>query len=283
MKTTTVVLFALVLSQPLSAQWPQFRGPEGTGHSASTDLPLTWAEGKNVKWKTAVHGRAWSSPVILGNQVWMTTATPDGRELFAVALDRDSGKIVFDLKLFRCRDASVCASVQYLRVADARHRARPCVCDVRVTRHRRDRHQDRQGHLGAPRLRVQSFSRRGLVADSLRGSAAYALRRQRPSVRRRARQAHGQDRLADAAVDRFSGSRPGRQAEGGRRFPQGLCDAADRDGRGPPGHGERRIEGGLRLRPADRQGAVESDRARQPLGQLAAGGGARSRVRADGV
>ena len=100
MKTTTVLLFALVLTQPLSAQWPQFRGPEGTGHSASTGLPLTWAEGKNVAWKTAVHGRAWSSPVILGNQVWMTTATPDGRELFAVALDRDSGKIVFDLKLF---------------------------------------------------------------------------------------------------------------------------------------------------------------------------------------
>jgi outer membrane protein assembly factor BamB len=99
-KTTTVLLFALVLTQPLLAQWPQFRGPEGTGHAASTALPLTWAEGKNVTWKTAVHGRAWSSPVILGNQVWMTTATPDGRELFAVALDRDSGKIVFDLKLF---------------------------------------------------------------------------------------------------------------------------------------------------------------------------------------
>ena len=90
----------MTVTQPLSAQWPQFRGPEGTGHSASTGLPLTWAEGKNVVWKTAVHGRAWSSPVILGNQVWMTTATPDGRELFAVALDRDSGKIVFDLKLF---------------------------------------------------------------------------------------------------------------------------------------------------------------------------------------
>jgi outer membrane protein assembly factor BamB len=99
-KTTTVLLFALVLTQPLLAQWPQFRGPEGTGHAASTVLPLTWAEGKNVTWKMAVHGRAWSSPVILGNQVWMTTATPDGRELFAVALDRDSGKIVFDLKLF---------------------------------------------------------------------------------------------------------------------------------------------------------------------------------------
>ncbi len=48
-----------------------------------------------------MHGRAWSSPVILGGQIWMTTATQDGRELFAVALDRDSGKILFDLKLFQ--------------------------------------------------------------------------------------------------------------------------------------------------------------------------------------
>jgi outer membrane protein assembly factor BamB len=87
-------------SLPLKAQWPQFRGPDGNGQSSSTSLPLTWGEGKNVRWKTAVHGRAWSSPVILGNQVWMTTATEDGRQLFAVALDRDSGKILFDLKLF---------------------------------------------------------------------------------------------------------------------------------------------------------------------------------------
>jgi outer membrane protein assembly factor BamB len=81
-------------------QWPQFRGPEGNGLSPNTGLPLTWSETQNVRWKTAIHGRAWSSPVILGRQVWMTTATPDGKELFAVAVDRDSGKIAFDLKLF---------------------------------------------------------------------------------------------------------------------------------------------------------------------------------------
>src|SRR5262245_7699054 len=80
-------------SLTLHAQWPQFRGPDGTGVSASTNLPLTWGEGKNVRWKTAIHGRAWSSPVILGNQVWVTTATQDGRELSAIAVDRDSGKI----------------------------------------------------------------------------------------------------------------------------------------------------------------------------------------------
>ena len=97
-----MLLLALVLSTlPLHAQWPQFRGPDGTGNAPSRrSCRSTWGEDKNVRWKTAVHGRAWSSPVILGNQIWMTTATEDGRELFAVALDRDSGKIVFDLKLF---------------------------------------------------------------------------------------------------------------------------------------------------------------------------------------
>ena len=85
-------MLSLLSTLPLQAQWPQFRGPDGNGHAASTDLPLTWGEGKNVRWKTAVHGRAWSSPVILGSQIWMTTATEDGRELFAVALDRDRAR-----------------------------------------------------------------------------------------------------------------------------------------------------------------------------------------------
>lgn len=84
----------------LGWQWPEFRGPNGTGHAGERGLPLTWSETEHVRWKTAVHGRAWSSPVVLDRQVWVTTATPDGRQLFAVALDRDSGAIVHDLKLF---------------------------------------------------------------------------------------------------------------------------------------------------------------------------------------
>ncbi len=80
--------------------WPQFRGPTGQGVSDSTGLPVKWGEDENVVWKTAIHGRAWSSPVILGNQIWMTTATPDGRKLFAVCVDKDGGKVVHDLKLF---------------------------------------------------------------------------------------------------------------------------------------------------------------------------------------
>src|SRR5262245_34984506 len=90
-----VFALALVLSQ-----WPQFRGPDGNGVSRATDLPLKWSETENVRWKTPIHGRAWSSPIVIGDRVWMTTATPDGKQLYAVAVDKQSGRIVFDLKLF---------------------------------------------------------------------------------------------------------------------------------------------------------------------------------------
>lgn len=83
-----------------SENWNQFRGPTGQGLSDSTGLPLKWSEEQHVKWKIPIHGKAWSSPVIWGNQVWLTTATPEGRELYAVCVDRTTGRILSDQKLF---------------------------------------------------------------------------------------------------------------------------------------------------------------------------------------
>jgi outer membrane protein assembly factor BamB len=98
------VVLAAIAQPVLRAQWPQFRGPDGIGlapaRAGTKIVPLTWAEDRNVRWKTPIHGRAWSSPVVLGDQIWTTTATEDGRQLFAIAVDRMSGRIVHDLKLF---------------------------------------------------------------------------------------------------------------------------------------------------------------------------------------
>ena len=44
--------------------WPQFRGPNGDGHAPASGLPLHFGEKEHVKWKTAIHGKSWSSPVI---------------------------------------------------------------------------------------------------------------------------------------------------------------------------------------------------------------------------
>ncbi|MEO6035687.1 MAG: PQQ-binding-like beta-propeller repeat protein, partial [Verrucomicrobiota bacterium] len=80
--------------------WPQFRGPTGQGLSDAKGLPTTWSDEKNVKWKTPISGRAWSSPVILGGEIWMTTANPKGTELSVVCVNEESGKIMREEMLF---------------------------------------------------------------------------------------------------------------------------------------------------------------------------------------
>ena len=100
------ILVFLVLSilapvlAPAGETWPQFRGPSGDGHSDATGLALKWSETENIVWKTPIHDRGWSSPVIWQDQIWMTTATADGHEMFAVCIDRDTGKIVHDIEVF---------------------------------------------------------------------------------------------------------------------------------------------------------------------------------------
>src|SRR5688572_31501871 len=109
MKHGLFALICLALAYSAAADnWPQFRGPKGDGHSTAKNLPTTWSETNNVRWKTAIHGKAWSSPVIWGNQIWLTTAPEDGTKLFAICVDRDSGKVVHDLKLFDVADPQFC-------------------------------------------------------------------------------------------------------------------------------------------------------------------------------
>jgi len=54
--------------------WPQFRGPHGNGIADHQNVPMHFGEDQNVTWKTAIEGRAWSSPVVADNVVWLTTA-----------------------------------------------------------------------------------------------------------------------------------------------------------------------------------------------------------------
>jgi outer membrane protein assembly factor BamB len=63
-------------------------------------LPLHWSETENIKWKTEIPERGWSTSVVLGGQVWLTTATIDGHDFFAICVDADTGKIRFNEKLF---------------------------------------------------------------------------------------------------------------------------------------------------------------------------------------
>ncbi len=109
----TALVTALALSAVATAyarDWPQFRGPTGQGHAPDESVPLTWSETENVAWKVPVPGRGWSSPVIGGGLVWLTTAVTDreaGTSLRLVAYDVASGATVMDVEVFAVPDTTL--------------------------------------------------------------------------------------------------------------------------------------------------------------------------------
>jgi outer membrane protein assembly factor BamB len=101
-RVPVVVVLSMLVGNVSSASenWTQFRGTANDGRSDSKDLPTTWSEAENIKWKTVIPGEGWSSPVVFGEQVWMTTSLQNGASLRAVCVDRGSGKIVHDVEVF---------------------------------------------------------------------------------------------------------------------------------------------------------------------------------------
>jgi outer membrane protein assembly factor BamB len=93
----------LSLLSLLAQDWPQFRGPGGQGHAAGEGLPLEWSESRNIAWKVPVPGRGWSSPVVAGGRVWLTTAVTVKRDtsLRLMAFDLASGRGALDVEVFR--------------------------------------------------------------------------------------------------------------------------------------------------------------------------------------
>ncbi len=113
-------LVVLALLAPLHSEiraedWPGFRGPTRQGVSSEKNLPLEWGPDKNVVWKTPIPGKGWSSPIVWGDRIFLTTATNEGASCHVLALDAASGRIlwnkhVFDQETLQLREQNSYAS-----------------------------------------------------------------------------------------------------------------------------------------------------------------------------
>ncbi|WP_417734909.1 PQQ-binding-like beta-propeller repeat protein [Rosistilla oblonga] len=110
MKSIAALIVLLLAGTAVAEQpnWNQFRGPDGDGKTGATGLPVTWSDTENVVWKTPIHGKGWSSPVVWDDQIWMTTASEDGKQMSAVCVDFNSGKVVHDVPLFENAEPRYC-------------------------------------------------------------------------------------------------------------------------------------------------------------------------------
>ena len=111
MKPSASMRLCLILSailflgnQTTKAQqdnWTHFRGSNLNGISVATKVPVQWNDSTNILWKTDIEGKGWSSPVVFGNQIWVTTAIKNGKRMSGICLDINSGKKIYDLVLFQ--------------------------------------------------------------------------------------------------------------------------------------------------------------------------------------
>ena len=92
-----LVLASAMLAVPLlatGADWPQWRGPAGTGHSAETSLPEAW-DVKSIAWRSELPGSGQSSPCVVGERIFLTSALESGKQRVVFCVDRNDGKLLW--------------------------------------------------------------------------------------------------------------------------------------------------------------------------------------------
>lgn len=101
------VVTYLSAQQLQAEEWFEFRGPTGQGHSSIQSLPTEWSPTEHVLWKTDIPGVGWSSPIVVGDKVYVTTAVPKSddalpeQSLRVVCLNLETGAILWDKEVFQ--------------------------------------------------------------------------------------------------------------------------------------------------------------------------------------
>ena len=80
----------------LAENWPSWRGPDGMGHSAEKDPPLTWSQKENLRWKIELPDSGNATPVVWGDRVFITQATNKGAKRGVICVNRKDGKILWE-------------------------------------------------------------------------------------------------------------------------------------------------------------------------------------------
>jgi outer membrane protein assembly factor BamB len=94
-KLIAAVMLFWIFTSAHGQQWSGWRGPQGNGTSPETNLPVRWDSVTNIEWKVEVPGTGYSSPVIWGNRIFLTTALPETHEKILICFDSGNGKILW--------------------------------------------------------------------------------------------------------------------------------------------------------------------------------------------
>lgn len=103
-ETPVSILILLLSNVSFADDWAHWRGPSGNGVSLNADPPTAWSDTQNIKWKVSIPGKSSGSPVIWGQQVFVVTAVPTGKQtgnlpeldFKLLAFDRTNGQLQWE-------------------------------------------------------------------------------------------------------------------------------------------------------------------------------------------
>ncbi len=145
-----------------SNNWTHFRGSDLDGHAQVSKAPIHWSDSTNVVWKVPVKGLGWSSPVVFGNQIWLTSAAKDGKEFYTLCFDLESGKLLSEKTIFTCEEP------QNIHGTNSYATPTPCIEDGFIYVH--------YGTFGTACINTKNFEvawkREDLKCDHMQGPAS---------------------------------------------------------------------------------------------------------------
>ncbi|MCK5067574.1 MAG: hypothetical protein KAR16_09050 [Bacteroidales bacterium] len=98
-----ILLWVIPLLAPAQedhSSWTHFRDSGLNGISTETGFPITWNDSIHISWKLPIEGKGWSSPVVLNEQVWVTTADEEKKEMRAICVDLKNGELIHNRVIF---------------------------------------------------------------------------------------------------------------------------------------------------------------------------------------
>lgn len=187
-----IALTGLICNAFGQSSWTHLRGNHLDGHASGDNYPLEFGENRNISWKTEISGVAWSSPVVYGNQVWLTTATRNGDQLSVVCIDFNSGKLLKEMVVFQP------SKIQNIHATNSYATPTPAIEDGRVYVH--------YGTYGTACISTADFSviwtRTDMNCEHMQGAASSLLIHGDMLIVH----IEGTDVQYIAALDKFSGN-----------------------------------------------------------------------------
>jgi len=155
-------IFFIASCQTETDNWTHFRGSGMDGYANVEKAPLHWSETENIVWKIPVKGLGWSSPVVFGDQVWLTSAEEDGTAFYVFCYDLETGKVVNEQTVFTSDEP------QQIHSTNSYATPTPCIEEGRVYVH--------YGTFGTACINTKDFNvvwkREDLKCDHMQGPAS---------------------------------------------------------------------------------------------------------------